>query len=592
MAVKRTCGSGTLRIADAGRKVTLVGWVARRRNLGSLVFIDLRDRSGIAQLVFDEKMADAVKDVRSEYILSVSGTVRERKDKNPKMETGDVEVIAESVAIVNTAANPPMLIADSTDALEDTRLKYRYLDLRRPVLQKNLMLRHRICMIARNYLDSEGFVEVETPMLGRQTPEGARDYLVPSRIYNGRFWALPQSPQIYKQLLMIGGMEKYFQIARCFRDEDLRSDRQPEFTQIDIEMSFVDEDDVFAVVENLMKQIFKGVKNRDLEEHFVRIPWQECMRRFGSDKPDLRFGNELQDLSGLFADTGFHLFRTVLEEGGSIIAVKFEQAADRYSRKDLDKLQEFAKTFQARALAYLKFSQGALSGSVAKGISDAEKEALMKRLDIHEDDLVLIVADKTPVALQTLGALRVRLAHELDRIPHEEQYKFLWVTEFPMYEWSEEAQHYVAAHHPFTAPKEEDVGKLMSDPAHVSSRAYDLVLNGYELLSGSIRIHDQKLQEKVFESIGLTMEQAREKFGFFLDAFQYGTPPHGGVGIGLERLTMVLAGTDNIRDVVAFPTTNSSMDLMSESPNTVDKKLLDVLGIEISKKDSGTKESR
>ena len=582
--MERTHSNGTLRKEDAGKKVTLIGWVSKRRNLGSLVFIDLRDRSGIVQLTFDETMAEKVKDVRNEYILQVTGTVQLRKDANPKMATGDIEVHVEEVNVVNSAQTTPIAIADDTDALEDTRLKYRYLDLRRPVLQKNLMLRHKICMIARNTLDAQGFVEVETPILARSTPEGARDYLVPSRIYNGKFWALPQSPQIYKQLLMISGMERYFQIARCFRDEDLRADRQPEFTQIDIEMSFVEEDDVFGVVENLMHDIFKGTINYDLEEHFVRIPWETCMKKYGSDKPDLRFGNEIHDVTNLFTNTEFQVFKNVVDTNGMIGMLKFENASDKYSRKNLDQLQEFVKSgFKAKALAYLKQENGTLSGSIAKVLSDAEKEALIKELDIKDGDLILAIADKERVVESALGALRVRLAKELNLIDTS-VYKFLWVTDFPMFEYSEEEQRYVAAHHPFTAPKAEDVDKLFSDPAHVSSRAYDLVLNGYELLSGSIRIHDQDLQEKVFEAIGLTMEQAKERFGFFLDAFKYGTPPHGGVGIGLERLTMVLAGTDNIRDVVAFPTTASSLDLMSEAPNVVDDKQLDVLGIQIKEK--------
>lgn len=588
MSMERTAHNGDLRESDAGKKVVIVGWVARRRNLGSLVFMDLRDRSGIVQVVFDETLADAVKDVRNEYILHVWGTVQKRQDANPKMATGAIEVHAEKVEIINRADTTPFVISDDTDANEDIRLKYRYLDLRRPILQKNLMLRHQICMSVRHTLDEEGFVEVETPILARSTPEGARDYLVPSRIYNGRFWALPQSPQIYKQLLMIAGMERYFQIARCFRDEDLRADRQPEFTQIDIEMSFVDEDDVFGVVEHLMHNIFHDVKGVELEDHFIRIPWRECMKRFGSDKPDLRFGNEIQDLTDLFSDSSFTVFKnTANDPRGMIGALKFEHAADKYSRKGLDELQEFVKHgFEAHALAYLKVgSDGTLSGSIAKPLSDEEKAAVSRRLDLHADDLVLVIADKERVTETSLGALRVRLGHELNLIPKDAGYKFLWVTEFPMFEWSEEDQRWVAAHHPFTAPKAEDVDKLFSDPEHVSSRAYDLVLNGYELLSGSIRIHDQDLQEKVFEAIGLTMEQAKEKFGFFLEAFKYGAPPHGGVGIGLERLTMVLAGTDNIRDVVAFPTTNSSLSLMDEAPNTVDPKQLQILGIEISKKD-------
>jgi aspartyl-tRNA synthetase len=578
--------NGSLRAADAGKKVTLIGWVSKRRNLGSLVFIDLRDRSGIVQVTFNEAMAEKVQDVRNEYILSVTGTVQMRKDANPKMATGEIEVQAEDVTIVNTSDVLPIDLSDNSTSSEDTRLKYRYLDLRRPSLQANMILRHRICMIARNTLDQEGFIEVETPILAKSTPEGARDYLVPSRIYNGKFWALPQSPQIYKQLLMIGGMEKYFQIARCFRDEDLRADRQPEFTQIDIEMSFGDEDTIFKVVENLMKDIFKGVKNYELEDQFIRIPWSECMRRFGSDKPDLRFGNEIQDITDVFANTEFQVFRNVIDAKGMIGAVKFANAQDKYSRKGLDALQEFVKHgFKAKALAYLKMANGELSGSIVKPLSEEEKKAVVEKLDMQDGDLVLVIADQPRIVETALGALRVRLAHELNLIPEGQNYKFLWVTEFPMFEYSEEENRWVAAHHPFTAPKEEDVDKLLSDPEHVSSRAYDLVCNGYELLSGSIRIHDQELQAKVFEAIGLSEEKARARFGFFLDAFKFGTPPHGGVGIGLERLTMILAGTDNIRDVVAFPTTNSSFDLMSEAPGDVDQQQLDVLGIDVVKKE-------
>ena len=586
--MERTCENGTLRAVDAGRKVTLIGWVSKRRNLGSLVFIDLRDRSGIVQVTFDETIAEKVKEVRNEYILQVTGVVQLRKDANPKIATGEIEVHAEEVVIVNSSETLPIDLSDESTSSEDTRLKYRYLDLRRPTLQKNLVLRHKICMIARNVLDKEGFVEVETPILAKSTPEGARDYLVPSRIYNGKFWALPQSPQIYKQLLMIGGMEKYFQIARCFRDEDLRADRQPEFTQIDIEMSFGDEDTIFGIVENLMQEIFQGVKDYTLEDHFVRIPWEECMKRFGSDKPDMRFGNEIQDITSLFTNSEFKVFADVANDSkGMIGALKFENMQERYSRKGLDALQQFVKSgFKAHALAYLKMADGVLSGSVVKPLSEDEKASLIETLGIHDGDLVLIIADKNRVTQSALGALRVRIAHEQNLIQKEDNYKFLWVTDFPMFEYSEEENRWVAAHHPFTAPNDEDIDKLMTDPEHCYSRAYDLVLNGYELLSGSIRIHDQNLQEKVFEAIGLSPEKAKERFGFFLDAFKYGTPPHGGVGIGLERLTMVLAGTDNIRDVVAFPTTNSSLDLMSEAPGTVDESQLDILGIEVSKKEA------
>ena len=579
--MKRTHNNGTLRLSDEGKTVTLVGWVAKRRNFGSLVFIDLRDRSGICQIVFDETMAESVKDVRTEYILQVTGTVAARKDPNPKLPTGEVEVIATEVNIVNTAETSPITIADDSDTSEDIRLKYRYLDLRRKPLQDNLILRHKIQMIARRVLDEEGFVEVSTPILARSTPEGARDYLVPSRIYNGRFWALPQSPQIYKQLLMIAGMERYFQIARCFRDEDLRADRQPEFTQIDIEMSFVEEDDIFAVVEKLMRSIFLELKNIELPEHFARLPWDECMKRYGTDKPDLRFGNEIHNITSLFENTEFQVFRSVMEAGGEIDALHFAGIADQYSRKTLDKLQEFLKAgFKVKALAYLKMENGALTGSIAKPLTDAEKASIMQEFDMHDNDIVFVIADTPARARTALGALRVKVAHEQNLIDHTRN-EFLWVTDFPMFEYSEEEDRWVAAHHPFTAPKEKDVDKLFTDPEHCSSRAYDLVLNGYELLSGSIRIHDQDLQEKVFEAIGLTMEQAKEKFGFFLEAFRYGTPPHGGVGIGLERLTMVLADTENIRDVVAFPTTNSSLDLMSESPNYVDDSQLEVLGIKV-----------
>lgn len=584
--MERTCGNGTLRASDAGKKVTLIGWVAKRRNLGSLAFIDLRDRTGTVQVTFDETMAEKVRDVRNEYILSVTGTVTLRKDANPKMETGEIEIHCEDVTIVNSAETLPIDLSDNSTSSEDTRLKYRYLDLRRPSLQKNMILRHKICMIARNVLDEKGFIEVETPILAKSTPEGARDYLVPSRIYNGKFWALPQSPQIYKQLLMVGGLEKYFQIARCFRDEDLRADRQPEFTQIDIEMSFGDENTIFSVVEDLMKAIFKGVKNYDLEDHFVRMPWEECMKRFGTDKPDLRFGNEIQDLSDLFVNSEFAVFADVANNPkGMIGALRFENMQYKYSRKGLDALQQFVKAgFKAHALAYLKMADGVLSGSVVKPLSEEEKAAVIERLSMKDGDLVFIIADQARVTQTALGALRVRVAHEQNLINRENNYKFLWVTDFPMFEYSEEENRWVAAHHPFTAPNECDVDKLMSDPEHCYSRAYDLVLNGYELLSGSIRIHDQALQEKVFEAIGLSPEKAKERFGFFIDAFRYGTPPHGGVGIGLERLTMVLAGTDNIRDVVAFPTTNSSLDLMSDAPGTVDEEQLKVLGIEISEK--------
>ncbi len=574
----RTHNNGELRLQDVNSQVTLCGWVAKRRNFGALVFIDLRDRYGITQLVFNEDIAAQISDVRNEYVLQVKGTVVERKDKNPKLETGEIEVVVSEVKIVNTAITTPMIIADETDALEDTRLKYRYLDLRRPVLQKNLILRNRITLLVRNYLAKYGFTEVETPILCRSTPEGARDYLVPSRISKGEFYALPQSPQLYKQLLMVGGMDRYFQIARCFRDEDLRADRQPEFSQIDIEMSFVDEEDIWSMTEGLMKEIFKDIKGIDLPE-FKRIPYDTCMEKYGSDKPDLRFDMPLYNVSEVFANTEFKVFENCLNEGGIIQAMNVKNGADKFSRKQLDKLQDYVKVYGAKALANLKLTAEGFAGSVTKVLSDAEKEALRTMLNMEENDIVFFVADKKKVAQTSLGALRVKLGHDLDLI-NKDAYEFLWVTDFPMFEYDENENRYVAAHHPFTSPNLEDVDKLMSDPANCYSRAYDLVLNGYELLSGSIRIHDQKLQEKVFEAIGMTLEEAHEKFSWFMDAFQYGTPPHGGVGIGLERLTMILAGTDNIRDVVAFPKTASASDLMAQAPSPVDPAQLKELGIE------------
>lgn len=574
----RTHNNGELRLQDVNSEVTLCGWVAKRRNFGALVFIDLRDRYGITQLVFNEDIATQISDVRNEYVLQVKGTVVERKDKNPKLATGEIEVVVREVKIVNTAITTPMIIADETDALEDTRLKYRYLDLRRPVLQKNLILKNRITLLVRNYLAKYGFTEVETPILCRSTPEGARDYLVPSRISKGQFYALPQSPQLYKQLLMVGGMDRYFQIARCFRDEDLRADRQPEFSQIDIEMSFVDEEDIWSMTEGLMKEIFKDIKGIDLPE-FKRIPYDTCMEKYGSDKPDLRFDMPLYNVSEVFANTEFKVFENCLNEGGIIQAMNVKNGADKFSRKQLDKLQDYVKVYGAKALANLKLTAEGFAGSVTKVLSDAEKEALRTMLNIEENDIVFFVADKKKVAQSSLGALRVKLGHDLDLI-NKDAYEFLWVTDFPMFEYDENENRYVAAHHPFTSPNLEDVDKLLSDPAHCYSRAYDLVLNGYELLSGSIRIHDQKLQEKVFEAIGMTLEEAHEKFSWFMDAFQYGTPPHGGVGIGLERLTMILAGTDNIRDVVAFPKTASASDLMAQAPSPVDPAQLKELGIE------------
>lgn len=581
----RTHTNGCLRLENVGEEVKLIGWVSKKRNLGSLVFIDLRDTSGVTQIICDESFDAVTKEIHNEYLINVEGKVVERSNKNPQMATGDIEVEATSITIVNASKQPPMIIADKTDASEETRLKYRYLDLRRPCLQKVLKTRHKVMMIARNYLDQLGFTEIETPILCKSTPEGARDYLVPSRISKGEFYALPQSPQIYKQLLMIGGMDKYFQIARCFRDEDLRADRQPEFDQIDIEMSFVDEEDVWNVVEGLMGDIFKQIKGIELPVHFRRVPYVEAMSRFGSDKPDMRFGMELQDVNAIFAQTEFKVFKDVLDANGLVTMLVVKNQASNYSRKALDQLQDYAKIYGAKALAFLKYNDQSFTGSIAKVVSDEEKATLVSQFHLEDNDLLLFIADKKAVAQTSLGAVRLKLGKDLGLID-ESKYEFLWVTNFPMFEYNEDEQRYVAAHHPFTSPNLEDVDKLFDDQEHCFSRAYDLVCNGYELLSGSIRIHDQDLQEKVFEAIGMSREEAKERFGFFLDAFDYGTPPHGGVGIGLERLIMILCDTNNIRDVVAFPKTASASDLMSDAPSQVNPKQLVELGIGIEAKDS------
>lgn len=568
-------------INNVNQTVELYGWVQKKRNLGGLIFIDLRDRSGIIQLVVrpEDESYNIATALKNEAVIKINGTISERESKNPKIPTGEIEVLVENIELINNSIDIPFEITNDTTALEDTRLKYRYLDLRRENIKNNLVLRHKVTMIVRNFLSKLGFIEVETPILCKSTPEGARDYLVPSRIFNGKFYALPQSPQIYKQLLMIGGVEKYFQIARCFRDEDLRADRQPEFTQIDIEMSFIEEEDIWNIVEDMMKEIFKETKNIELSK-FQRLTYNECMDKYGSDKPDTRFELEIQNITKIFNNTKFEIFKNIISDKGIINCLVVKDAANKFSRKDLDKLTEFVKTYKAKALSYLKYNANELSGSIIKVISDEEKNSLIKELVLEENDLVLIVADKSKIVKQSLGALRNKLGHDLDLID-KTKYNFLWVTEFPMYEYSEEENRFVAAHHPFTSPRKEDLDKLLTDKANCYSRAYDLVLNGYELLSGSIRIHDETTQKKVFDAIGLTEEEAKLKFGFFLDAFKYGAPSHGGVGIGLERLIMILADTDNIRDVVAFPKTASASCLMSDAPNIVDESQLKELGIKI-----------
>lgn len=568
-----TCGQ--LRKEDVGKHVILCGWVAKRRNLGSIVFIDLRDRYGITQITFDEQHSALVKDVRNEYVLQIKGVVALKQNANEKLATGAIEVIASECTVLSESKTTPLIIAENTDAGEDIQLKYRYLDLRRGGVLRNLIVRDQVTTIVRNTLHEDGFLEIETPILCKSTPEGARDYLVPSRLYHGKFYALPQSPQIYKQLLMIGGVDRYFQIARCFRDEDLRADRQPEFTQIDIEMSFGEEEDIFAEVEKVMRNVFKQIKGvEDLS--FPRIRYVDAMDWYGSDKPDLRFDNKLVDISPVFANTEFKIFRNCLDEGGIIKAIVVKNAA--LSRKDFDKLTEYVKIYKAKALAYLKYDNDTFTGSLNNAISAEEKAALKERLQLENGDVMMCVADKKKIADAAMGALRVKLGHDLKLID-ENKYCFAWITEFPMFEYSEEEQRYQAAHHPFTSPREQDLDKLLNDKANCYSRAYDLVLNGYELLSGSVRIHNKQLQAKVFEALDLTYEKAKARFGFFLEAFDYGAPPHLGVGIGLERLIMILCGTDNIKDVVAFPKTASAMCLMADAPNVVDEQQLKDLGL-------------
>ena len=568
-------------IKNVGENVELYGWASKVRNLGGLIFIDLRDRSGKVQLVInpDNDCYEEASKVRNEYVLKVNGVIEERQSKNPNMATGEIEVNVSSLEILNEAETPVFEL-DKDDALEDTRLKYRYLDLRRDNIKNNLITRHKITMAARKFLSDNGFIEVETPILSKSTPEGARDYLVPSRVNKGNFYALPQSPQIYKQLLMIGGIEKYFQIARCFRDEDLRADRQPEFTQIDMEMSFVNEEDVMDNTEKLFQTIFKEVKGYDIKLPLMRMKYDDAINFYGSDKPDLRFDMKINDVTSVFSKCDFELFKRELESNGIINAIVVKNAADKYSRKDIDKLTDFVKTYKANGLFFLKYNNSEFAGSIAKILTDEIKEELIKSLCLEENDLIFVIAGKKLITKTSLGALRCKLARDLDLIKKGD-YKFLWVTDFPSFEWSEEENRFVACHHPFTAPKDEDIDKLLTDKEHCYSKAYDIVCNGYEAGGGSIRIHNADVQEKMFEALELTKEDIEEKFGFFVNAFKYGTPPHGGLAIGLERLTMLLCETDNIKDVIAFPKTSSASCLMSEAPNTVSEKQLEELNITV-----------
>ncbi|WP_346887537.1 aspartate--tRNA ligase [Clostridium sp. UBA1056] len=584
--LKRTIMCGEVREANISEKITVMGWVQRKRNLGSLVFVDLRDRTGLLQVVFGEEInkeafekADLVK---SEYCIAVTGEVIRRESPNNNLPTGMVELKGESIKILSESETPPIYIKENLDASENIRLKYRYLDLRRPDMQKILMTRHRASKVVRDYLDENGFLEMETPMLTKSTPEGARDYLVPSRNYPGMFYALPQSPQIFKQLLMVSGYDKYFQIVKCFRDEDLRANRQPEFTQIDMEMSFVEMEDIIALNEGLLKRVFKEVIDVDVQLPIRRMPYAEAMNKYGSDKPDLRFGMEIQNITEAVRGTEFAVFKGAIENGGSVRAIVAKNCADM-GRKKVDKLGEFVKTYKAKGLAWIAYKEGEIKSPIAKFFSEEDMTKLLNAAGAEVGDLVLIVADVDSVVLQSLGALRLELAKELGILEGNKEFNFVWITEFPMFEYDEEEKRFVALHHPFTAPMDEDLALLETDPGSARAKAYDIVLNGEELGGGSIRIHDTNLQQKIFNLLGFTDESAWERFGFLLEAFKYGPPPHGGLAYGLDRMVMFLAGTDNIKDVITFPKNQNAYCPMSEAPNVVDKKQLSDLGIEISK---------
>ncbi|HIR14294.1 MAG TPA: aspartate--tRNA ligase [Candidatus Choladousia intestinavium] len=574
--LKRTHRCTEVSKADVGSTVTVMGWVQKRRNLGSLIFVDLRDRSGLLQIIFDEKEVgtagfEKAGTLRSEFVIAVVGEVQLREGAvNESMKTGEIEIRAKELRILSEAETPPFPIEENSQTKEELRLKYRYLDLRRPDLQRNLMLRSQVTTLVRNFLSEEGFLEIETPVLIKSTPEGARDYLVPSRVHPGHFYALPQSPQLFKQLLMCSGYDRYFQIAKCFRDEDLRADRQPEFTQIDMELSFVDVDDVIDVNERLLAYVFKEALGVEVPLPIPRMTWQEAMDRFGSDKPDLRFGMELKDVSQMVKDCGFGVFTSALEAGGSVRAIN-AKGQGGMPRKKIDALVEFAKGYGAKGLAYLAIHEdGSYKCSFAKFMKPEELDALVKALEGEPGDLLLFAADKNKVVWDVLGALRIELARQMDLLKKDD-YRFLWVTEFPLLEWSEEDQRFVAMHHPFTMMMEEDMDKLETDPGAVRAKAYDIVLNGTELGGGSVRIFQDEIQSRMFDILGFTKERAQEQFGFLLNAFKYGVPPHAGLAFGLDRLIMLMAGCDSIREVIAFPKVKDASCLMTEAPGTVDE---------------------
>lgn len=584
---KRSNYCGNLRIENVGEDVSVCGWVQRQRDLGQLIFIDLRDRTGIVQLAFDDGTDRAVFDkaasARSEFVLAAKGTVRERSSKNKDIPTGEIEIEVKELRILAASETPPFEIVENSDVNDMLRLKYRYLDLRRPDMQRAIAMRHKVTKITRDYFDENGFFEIETPMLTKSTPEGARDYLVPSRVHPGKFYALPQSPQQYKQLLMLSGFDRYFQIVRCFRDEDLRADRQPEFTQIDLEMSFVEVDDVISMNEGFIKRVFKEAIGVDVETPFLRMPWKEAMERFGSDKPDMRFGIELKNISDLVASCGFKVFTDPIANGGSVRLISVPGGAEAFPRKKIDGLVDFVKTYGAKGLAWMKLSDGGMTSSFAKFMTEEENAAIIERAEAKDGDLILIVADsKNETVFAALGALRCEIGKRLG-LCRKDDYKFLWVTEFPMFEYSEEENRYVAMHHPFTAPMDEDVDKLESDKANCRAKAYDIVLNGTEMGGGSIRISTPEMQQTMFRALGFSDEDAQERFGHLINAFKYGAPPHGGLAYGLDRMVMLMAGADSIRDVIAFPKVQNASEPMTACPDVVDKKQLDELAIAVTK---------
>ena len=582
----RTCYAGELRIENVGQEVTLMGWVQKKRNLGGLVFVDLRDRGGIAQLVFDidvdKEAFEKGEKLASEYVIAVRGKVCERQSKNPNMATGDVEVFVEELRVLNESQTPPIYVKDDDDVSEALRLKYRYLDLRKPKMQKNLMLRHRVTNIARNYLSDNNFCEIETPFLVKPTPEGARDYLVPSRVNEGRFYALPQSPQLYKQLLMVSGMDRYFQIVKCFRDEDLRADRQPEFTQIDLEMSFVEENDVMTMMEGFLQKLFKEIKGIDIDLPLPRLTYKEAMDRFGSDKPDTRYGLEFVNISDVVADCGFKVFDDSTKDGKSVRGINVKGGAEEFTRKAISHLEDHAKLYKAKGLAWMKITEEGVTSPIAKFFSEEELESIKTKMGAELGDLLLFVADKDSVVYDALGQVRIAVADKLG-LADPNKFNLLWVTEFPIFEEDEENGRFAAKHHPFTSPMDEDLDHLEDeDKLRLRAKAYDIVLNGYEIGGGSIRISDSEVQKRMFKALGFTDEEAYNKFGFLIDAFKFGTPPHGGMAFGLDRLVMLLAGADNIREVIAFPKNQNAVCPMTMAPSIAENDQLKELSIKVS----------